>query len=195
MSDIAFGSKHVAAANKAPASQIAKSIGTPAETTHGFVVKLADELDDTSRESIWAIFAANMRAMYTNSSFGWDPPAKKAELFDPLSRFLLVKTGAALVAFVTFRFEFEDGNDILYCYDLQVSEAARRRGLGRVLMEYLANIAKDMKMQKIMLTVFKGKHSNIAALRFYETAGFRMDWQSPNDEDEEDYKILSKRIQ
>jgi len=36
------------------------------------------------------------------------------ELFDPLSRFLLVYMEEELIAFAMFRFEFEDSADILY---------------------------------------------------------------------------------
>ncbi|KAJ7070965.1 acyl-CoA N-acyltransferase [Mycena amicta] len=190
MSDLASGSAKVKAANKAPAAQIAQSI-QQLSLLHVFNVKLAEELNQVSRDSIWSIFEANMRTMYTASSFGWNPPEKRAELFDPLSRFILVYSGDTLVAFVAFRFEFEEGDNVLYCYDLQISEASRRQGLGRVLIKHLAQIGKDLKLQKIMLTVLK---ANRAALRFYEDVGFKVDSGSPDDEDEEDYQILYKNI-
>lgn len=51
---------------------------------------------------------------YSESSFGWDPQSKVAELFAPLSRFILVHVEGRLVAFVVFRFEYEFCENILY---------------------------------------------------------------------------------
>lgn len=56
---------------------------------------------------------------YMRSSFGWDPPSKHKELFDPNSRFMLARTDSAescpaLVGFVMFRFEHEDEENIVY---------------------------------------------------------------------------------
>jgi len=97
----------------------------------------------------------------------------------------------SLVAFAAFRFEFENGHNILYCYDLQVSEASRRHGLGRALMNHLATIGADFGLDNIMLTVFK---ANTRALKFYNGLGFEMDQNSPDDDDEEDYKLLFKSV-
>jgi GNAT superfamily N-acetyltransferase len=44
----------------------------------------------------------------------------------------------------------------MYSYEIQVSKDYRRHGLGRVLMQKLADIGTAWGMQKIMLTVFKG---------------------------------------
>ncbi|KAJ7110143.1 acyl-CoA N-acyltransferase [Mycena epipterygia] len=190
--DISTGSKQVRAANEASASQISKSLVPIADSAYTFQALLAESLDGPARSSIWSMFETNMRTMYTSSSFGWDPPHKKGELFDPLSRFILVypKSGKhTLVAFTAFRFEFEEGQNIVYCYDLQVSKTAQRHGLGRTLMNHLAKIGADFRLDKIMLTVFK---ANTRALKFYDDFGFEMDPDSPEEDDEEDYKILCK---
>ncbi|KAJ7103461.1 acyl-CoA N-acyltransferase, partial [Mycena belliarum] len=192
--ELSTGSKEVKAANKASASQILKCIPTDSESPgHSFEVILAEKLDGAARSSIWSLFETNMRPMYTASSFGWDPPHKKGELFDHLSRFILVypkDESRSLVAFTAFRFEFEEGQNILYCYDLQVSKKSQRHGLGRQLMNHLARIGAAFRLDKIMLTVFK---ANPRALMFYADFGFEVDPDSPGDEDEEDYKILSKK--
>ncbi|KAJ7631012.1 acyl-CoA N-acyltransferase [Roridomyces roridus] len=161
-------------------------------SSHTFEVLLAEDLDSAARDSVWSMFETNMRAMYTPSSFGWDPPHKKSELFDPLSRFILVYDGQrSLAAFTSFRFEFEDDENMLYCYDIQVSKSSQRHGLGRTLMNCLEKIAVDFTMDKLMLTVFKG---NSRALKFYSKIGFELDPDSPDDDDEEDYKLLSKQV-
>ncbi len=38
------------------------------------------------------------------------------------------------------RFEYEDGEAVLYCYELQVARAAQQRGLGRAMMDLLEQI-------------------------------------------------------
>jgi hypothetical protein len=57
---------------------------------------------------------------YAHSSFGWDPPSKKRELFHQLGRFILVRAGqgseAPVVAFATFRFEHEEDERVVYWY-------------------------------------------------------------------------------
>ncbi|KAJ6503477.1 acyl-CoA N-acyltransferase [Mycena vitilis] len=188
--DLSTGSKTIEKANKAPASQLAKSVAS--NSTHTVKVLLAEGLDECTRGSVWSMFETNMRTMYTASSFGWDPPHKKEELFNRLSRFILVYPTSgtqSLVAFTAFRFEFEDDQNILYCYDIQVSKTSQRNGLGQALMNQLVQIGADFGLDKIMLTVFKG---NKPALKFYKSFGFVMDADSPEDGDPEDYRILCK---
>ncbi|KAJ7169952.1 acyl-CoA N-acyltransferase [Mycena filopes] len=190
--DLSFGSTEIEKANKATASQISTSLVVASDSIHTFKVVLAESIDESARRSTWSMFETNMRTMYTSSSFGWDPPHKRGELFHRLSRFILVypTTGVqTLVAFTAFRFEFEDDENILYCYDLQVSQSSQRHGLGRALMTHLAKIGKDFKLDKILLTVFK---ANTRALKFYKNFGFKIDETSPEEGDEEDYEILSK---
>lgn len=56
-----------------------------------------------------------IRIRYLNSSFEWDPPSKKAEFFDSLSRFVLTLNSTSnIMAYVMFRFEYEEGERILY---------------------------------------------------------------------------------
>ena len=53
----------------------------------------------------------------------WNPPEKKAELFDTTSRFLLLKTAASAshptshVGYVMFRFDYEDERKVVYWYE------------------------------------------------------------------------------
>ncbi|KAF8216152.1 acyl-CoA N-acyltransferase [Mycena galopus ATCC 62051] len=172
--DLSTGSKEVEKANKASGPKISKSL-VPHSETHTFKVLLSGSLNKSTRDSIWSMFETNMRTMYTGSSFGWDPPKKQEELFNRLSRFILVyptDDTDSLVAFTAFRFEFEDEDEdlnILYCYDIQVSKTSQRHGLGRTLMNHLVKIGADFKMDKIMLTVFKG---NKRALKFYKDFGY-----------------------
>jgi len=90
---------------------------------------------------------------------------------------------------------------LVYCYELQVVEKFARHGLGTKLMQYLWDIGQKKGMEKVMLTVFK---SNQAGVKFYEKNGYTLDPSSPgycspsdewvDDDDEEDYQIMSKGV-
>jgi len=190
--------KAVQKANKASAAQLAVSVPPNPNLPYRCTVAVAATLLDEVRNSVWKVFENNMRDLYARSSFGWNPTSKRRELFGPLSRFILVYLDGAvheLVAFVMFRFEYEEGENLLYCYDLQVSKGFQRLGLGKILMQHLAAIGAEWDMAKMMLTVFK---ANSLAFKFYETFGFTIDPSSPSAVDEEtddvDYEILSKII-
>ncbi|KAJ7293650.1 acyl-CoA N-acyltransferase [Mycena rebaudengoi] len=188
--DLSKGSPKIETANKARATTISKKLRKDTNNAYIFKVLHAADLTEDDKSSVWRMFESNMRAMYTNSSFGWNPPEKREELFNPHSRFILVypKDHSAFVAFTAFRFEHEAEEDILYCYDLHVSETARRQGLGRALMGHLESIGSSFGLERIMLTVFK---VNQAALKLYEDLGFELDEDSPGDED---YKIMTKML-
>lgn len=52
-----------------------------------------------------------------STTFEWEPDVKKKELFHSLARFILVTPVAdpvSLLAFLNFRFEVEDEQDIIY---------------------------------------------------------------------------------
>ncbi|KAG6845785.1 hypothetical protein H0H87_003839 [Tephrocybe sp. NHM501043] len=134
------------------------------------------------------------------SSFGWNPTSKQDELFHRLSRFILIYAADDLVAFTMFRFEYEDKEELLYCYELQIRESHWRKGLGKLLIQILERIGVEWGMEKVMLTVFK---VNEDAIKFYHALGFTMDESSPGylEEDDDmdtvegvDYEILSMRL-
>ncbi|KAK0233188.1 acyl-CoA N-acyltransferase [Armillaria fumosa] len=187
---LADGSKRVRDANKASAAELSKALSISDPT---YRVLTSSELSKQLREDIFAMLETNMRDLYAQSSFGWDPADKRKEMFDPLSRFVVAwrPDTHALSGYTIFRFEHEHSSDMLYCYELQVSNASRRSGLGRKLMDFLGSIGRSWRMQKIMLTVFE---ANDAALAFYFALGFVVDEISPDTDDDADYKILSMQL-
>ncbi|KAH9898042.1 acyl-CoA N-acyltransferase [Cubamyces lactineus] len=177
-------SKAVKRANKASAVDIAAAAAIPStlsvkDQTFHVRVKVSSALIDSEKVHIWNLYEVNMRALVEPSSFGWDPPEKREELFHNDARFILVylddpgspdgKSPPPLIAFSMFRFEQEEGDDVLYCYELQVSAPFRGSGLGRFIVEKLITIGKHWGMDKVMLTVLK---SNTAARRFYARNGY-----------------------
>ena len=156
------------------------------------------------------LFKANMSDMYQASSWGLDLDEKSSELRHETARFLIVEAatdadGAAdgttkrdVLAFVHFRFEANDDEkpteEVLYVYEIQVSDRAQRSGLGKRLMNIMELVALKNGMQKVMLTVFK---MNGGAMTFYrEKMKYAIDESSPSNFDGEvaDYEILSKVV-
>ncbi|KAF8446007.1 acyl-CoA N-acyltransferase [Boletus edulis BED1] len=194
-------------AKKATASDLAVSV-PPArmicDKNFSLSVKTTTDIHGDEQTHIWHIFEESMHALYRASSFGWNPQKKKTEMFHPLSRFLIAReitdpthTGSHIIAYAIFRFEREERQDVLYCYELQVSTRARRFGLGKLLVHILSDIGVQWGMTRVMLTALKANH---AALSFYKSTGFTIDESSPDfskdsegeTRDECDYSILSR---
>ncbi|KAI8990192.1 hypothetical protein BDB01DRAFT_841961 [Pilobolus umbonatus] len=83
-----------------------------------------------------------------------------------------------------------------YCYEIQLAEESRNRGLGEYLMNLLYKIGCYWNMDKVMLTVFK---ANKKAFHFYmDKLGFELDEISPGaclspyKAKQFDYELLSK---
>lgn len=167
------------------------------------------------------LFESNMADMYRDSSWGLDLEEKSAELRHETARFLIVEAFSSsdststsggdtvneetggnpkrdILAFGHFRFEPNDEDkpteEVLYVYEIQISDAAQRSGLGKRLMNVMELVALKQGMKKVMLTVFK---NNQGAMKFYlEKMKYDIDETSPSnfDGEEADYEILSKTI-
>lgn len=109
------------------------------------------------------------------------------------------QNSARILGFLSFMVTYEDGKEVVYCYEIHLSPMARGRGLGGVLMGQMEEIGRLIGLEKAMLTVFK---SNVAAREFYRKGGYEVDENSPQPRKlrngavkEWDYEILSKRLQ
>lgn len=102
-----------------------------------------------------------------------------------------------LVAWLSYMLTFEDGLEVIYCYELHVLEAYRRRGLGKSLLSCMEEIGRRVGVVKAMLTMFL---ANEKAARFYTNVGYVVDDFSPkvrtlrNTIVKPDYQILSKDL-
>ncbi|KAJ5734422.1 Acyl-CoA N-acyltransferase [Penicillium malachiteum] len=103
-----------------------------------------------------------------------------------------------VLGFLSFMVTYEDGKEVIYCYEIHLSLAVRGQGFGALLMGRMDDIGKLVGLEKAMLTVFR---SNVAACRFYEKLGYEVDECSPRPRKlrngtikEYDYLILSKRL-
>jgi len=140
------------------------------------------------RDDMWSLYSANMKDISSASSFGWNPKEKKAEMFHKTARHLVVYPIAdtsALCGFLTFRFEtepnykeLEKDDDVLYIYEIHVSEVHRRKGIGAFVLSVAEQLGRKWKMDRLMLTVLL---VNTAALHHYAKYGFVIDASSPNE--------------
>ncbi|XP_015128477.1 N-alpha-acetyltransferase 40 isoform X3 [Gallus gallus] len=118
----------------------------------------------------WAfeLTKTNMQTLYEQSEWGWKDREKRDELTDERAWFLIAREPSARpVAFSHFRFDVECGDEVLYCYEVQLESQVRRRGLGKFLLQILQLVANSTQMKKVMLTVFKHNHG---AYQFFREA-------------------------
>ena len=100
-------------------------------------------------------------------------------------------------AFLSFMLTYEDGYELIYCYEIHLSESSRGCGLGKHLMSVMERVGRKVGVSKSMLTVFL---ENESAVHFYERLGYEVDEFSPEPRRvrgrviRPDYVILSKSL-
>ena len=115
---------------------------------------------------------------YANSCMGWHPKAKRKEMILPDLKYLIVRqhVESEVLGFASFMLTFEDGIEVIYLYEIHLSEAIRGIGIGKHLIQILRHVGQRSCMEKIMLTIFE---VNSEARKFYERLGFALDEISP----------------
>ncbi|KAM4643601.1 N-alpha-acetyltransferase 40 isoform 2-T2 [Amazona ochrocephala] len=130
--------------------------------------KRVSGLEPATLEWAFELTKANMQTLYEQSEWGWKEREKREELRDERAWYLIAReAGAGPVAFSHFRFDVECGDEVLYCYEVQLESRVRRRGLGKFLLQILQLVANSTQMKKVMLTVFKHNHG---AYQFFREA-------------------------
>ncbi|KAL6256282.1 N-alpha-acetyltransferase 40 [Pogonomyrmex barbatus] len=139
---------------------------------------------------IFDIMERNMKDMYERSSWGWNAAEKRSELTEETAWYLVASYEDKHLGFSHFRFDVDNGDVVLYCYELQLEPSARRKGLGRFMMSALESMAYQNQMLKVVLTVFK---HNPSAIQFFYALGYKLDNSNPPASAHLDYIILSKQ--
>ncbi|XP_074932736.1 N-alpha-acetyltransferase 40 isoform X1 [Phalacrocorax aristotelis] len=130
--------------------------------------KRVSGLEPATLEWAFELTKTNMQTLYEQSEWGWKEREKREELRDDRAWYLIARDpGAGPVAFSHFRFDVECGDEVLYCYEVQLESRVRRRGLGKFLLQILQLVANSTQMKKVMLTVFKHNHG---AYQFFREA-------------------------
>ncbi|OLN92813.1 putative N-acetyltransferase [Colletotrichum chlorophyti] len=149
-------------------------------------------------------------ADYAASTGGWRPVHKMREMKSTELRYILVKEAAntaqsgstgegRICGFTSLMPTFEEGEAVVYCYEIHLMDELRGTGMGRRLMDHLVKVAESIPIiEKVMLTCFV---ANESARIFYEKLGFTKDAISPVERKlrfgkvfKPDYLIMSKRI-
>ncbi|XP_053824060.1 N-alpha-acetyltransferase 40 isoform X6 [Vidua chalybeata] len=101
-------------------------------------------LEPSTLDWAFELTKANMQTLYEQSEWGWKEREKREELRDERAWYLLAREpGAGPVAFSHFRFDVECGDEVLYCYEVQLESRVRRRGLGKFLLQILQLVANS----------------------------------------------------
>lgn len=155
---------------------------------------------DGDLDACFALIEETSKQDYESSSRGWNPKAKHKEMREADLRYILVKDPAGrLGAYMSLMPTMEEGEAVVYCYEIHLRPDLRGTGLADLLMGFLETVARNIEvMKKVMLTVFL---CNTRAVRFYRRCGFETDDSSPWPRKlrngvvkRPDYEILSKRV-
>ena len=151
-------------------------------------------------DACFALIALTSSQDYANSSTKWSPAKKRMEMRLPDLRYILLKENPSSppAGFLSFMLTYEDGLEVIYCYELHLAEQLRRCGLGARLVRVTEEVGRRVGVGKLMLTVFR---ANETALAFYQRLGYGVDEFSPEPRrlrhgvlKESDYLILSKSL-
>ncbi|KAH7018375.1 acyl-CoA N-acyltransferase [Microdochium trichocladiopsis] len=169
-------------------------------SSYSLSLKSAGNLSKTELQACFDLVEETSRADYEPSSIGWIPSRKKAEMKSPELKYILVKDGEAnLCGFTSLMPTWEEGQPVVYCYEIHLKAELRGTGLAQQLIGYHEKVAANTSpIEKVMLTCFL---SNKSALKFYGKLGFTKDDISPGPRTlrggkiiEPDYVILSKEV-
>ncbi|KAI0170506.1 acyl-CoA N-acyltransferase [Pestalotiopsis sp. NC0098] len=177
---------------------------THPKTQQAYSISLT-RAENTSLEDLKSclnLIEETSKTHYVASSRGWKPRSKLTEMKSPEMRYIIVRDAAAaggsIRGFTSLMPTWEEGEPVVYCYEIHLKPEMRGTGLGRHLMGFLGSIAKHTPtVEKVMLTCFT---RNTDAFDFYKRLGFDIDEISPEPrkfrsrEIVPDYVIMSKSI-
>lgn len=124
-------------------------------TTELSVHRVTD-LDEETKLWIFNLTKRNMQEKYMQSNWTWKDSQKLEELTDEAAWYLIAKTPEGQkLGFSHFRFDMDYGDEVLYCYELQLETSVQRKGLGKFMMQVLELIGFTNNMKKVVLTVLK----------------------------------------
>ena len=128
---------------------------------------------------------------FYDSSCPWLDQDKQEEILHPDMWNIIVAGEECNLGFVNFRFDMDEGYDVVYLYEVQVDPEAQRKGIGSLLVRIAESVAKENSITKVVLTSHR---NNLSSQRFFrEKLGYTDDESSPTTEPV-NYDILSKYI-
>jgi len=152
-------------------------------------------------DACFQLLQDNMSASYKATNLGWHPRKKKEEMKHPAMRYLILSEGNsnAFAGFLEFMITEEEGDEVIYTYELDIPSSFQGLGLGKKLLDVVESFGENVGVGKSMLTVFD---INTRAMKFYEREGYVIDEISPDPKilrnglvKQPCYHILSKKLQ
>lgn len=125
----------------ASASDLAGAVGIPSHYEAGDKVlsiefKRSVDLSKELKSDMMIMLEENVRTFY-ETTWGWDPDAKKKELFARDARFLIIRDPSLddlMVGWSMFKFDWDDVDEpehpVLYCFELQIRSSQQGLGIG-----------------------------------------------------------------
>ena len=137
---------------------------------------------------------------YENSEIKWSASKKWKEMKLPDMKYIILHTPDGVVAgFISFMVTYEDGKEVVYIYEIHLVPEWQSQGLGRRMMHIAEAFAQNVKVSKVMLTVFR---ANEKAVDWYLKQGYQEDEFSPGPRKlrngtvkQPSYIILSKQVE
>nr|XP_056709829.1 N-alpha-acetyltransferase 40 isoform X2 [Euleptes europaea] len=109
--------------------------------------KRVSSLNPATLDWAFELTKTNMQTLYEQSEWGWKDREKRDEMTDDRAWYLIaLEEGSVPVAFSHFRFDVECGEEVLYCYEVQLESKVRRKGLGKFLIQILQLVANRFEM-------------------------------------------------
>ncbi|KAK3291876.1 uncharacterized protein B0H64DRAFT_242156 [Chaetomium fimeti] len=189
--------------NPPPDTQPWTTTWTHPKTGTEYTVDLVriESLSERDFMACFQLIEQTSRVDYENSTAGWNARKKMIEMKSPGLRYILVKEKdtAALGGFTSLMPTYEEGQPVIYCYEIHLQPSLQGTGLGSLLMGFHTTIAANLPpITKVMLTCFL---ANQRGLNFYTRLGFETDDISPVPRTlrygklfTPDYLILSKPV-
>ncbi|TIB01338.1 hypothetical protein E3P96_02406 [Wallemia ichthyophaga] len=158
--------------------------------------EIGSQVASNDKASLFSLYEGNMKPTF--EAIGeYDRDEKYNEIFNEESRIVMLEQKNHLKAFVSLRFDTEEGEDdriyaVVYLYELQVEKDCRAKKIGKRCIDALNTLTKHLKLDKTMLTVSK---YNPFAVKFYGNNQFIFDEIDPSWYEggkDENYHIMSR---
>lgn len=163
-------------------------------------LETAASLSEPELNACFDLIEYTSKSDYEQSTTHWRPKVKKTEMVHIDMRYLLVRAekDSRILGFASFMLTYEAGKEVVYLYEIHLSEALRGIGLGKHLIDIVSNIGHNAGVEKLMLTVFT---RNQHAVDWYSHMAFNVDEFWPEARTlrsgttkQADYRILSRGI-
>ncbi|KAK9471518.1 uncharacterized protein V1510DRAFT_420142 [Dipodascopsis tothii] len=147
------------------------------------------------------LIESNLKHLYRQSALGWSSVDKQEEMREQGLIYVTLSQhehhATRVLGFVSFMHTEENGEDVVYCYEIQLASRIQGLGVGKSLMQVVESYAAHCAAPKCMLTVFSANR----AVEFYRKIGYTLAENSPQDRklrngvSKPSYYILEKAVQ